>query len=163
MTSSDSTTGHQFRPGEFAAELEARNQFGESVQLSSTAGSPALVMFYPFAFSSVCSAELTQIINRWDEITTLGATVLAVSCDPMFALRAYAEHLKAPAGLHLLSDFWPHGHNAQRWGVFNRDRGSATRTGFVLDRHLVIQEISEVDVAVSRDINHMIRSLQDHW
>ncbi len=63
--------------------------------------------------------------------------VLAVSCDPVHSLRAFAEQdgLSFP----LLSDFWPHGDVARAYGVFNEKRGCPDRSTFIVDRDGVLR------------------------
>ena len=95
-----------------APDFTLRDQFGQDVTLSSFVGSKAvLLVFYPYAFSSVCTGEMSQIRSRLDEFMTFGTEVLAISCDPMHSLRAFAD----ADGLNfpLLSDFWPHGEVTQ--------------------------------------------------
>ena len=50
-----------------------------------------LLVFYPYAFSSVCTGEMSQIRSRLDEFMTFDTEVLAISCDPMYSLRAFAD------------------------------------------------------------------------
>ena len=57
--------------------------------------------------------------------------VVAVSCDAMFSLRAYADAERI--GFNLLSDHWPHGQIAKAYGVFDEGAGCALRGTFVLD------------------------------
>ena len=58
-------------------------------------------------------------------------TVLAVSTDPVFSLKAFKEKEDLP--FPLLSDFWPHGATAQAYGVFNEKAGMALRGTFLVD------------------------------
>jgi len=119
-------------PGSEAPDFTARDQHGRSVRLSDLRGRNVVVVFYPSAFSGVCTSELGAIRDRPELFAAADAEVLAVSCDPMFSLRAYAEaeQLEFP----LLSDFWPHGAVASSYGVFDADRGCAVRGTFVIDR-----------------------------
>ena len=89
-------------------------------------------MFYPWAFSNVCTGEMTGIRDRLDEFMTFDTEVLAISTDPTYSLRVFAD----TDGLNfpLLSDFWPHGAVAQSYGVFDAERGVARRSSFVVDR-----------------------------
>ncbi len=76
-----------------APDFTLRDQFGQDVTLSSFAGHKAvLLVFYPYAFSNVCTGEMSQIRARLDEFMTFDAEVLAISCDPTHALRAFADH-----------------------------------------------------------------------
>ena len=57
--------------------------------------------------------------------------VLAISCDTVYALRAFSDSdgLNFP----LLSDFWPHGEVARAYGVFDERAGMAVRGTFLVD------------------------------
>jgi mycoredoxin-dependent peroxiredoxin len=122
--------------GSRAPDFTARNQYGEQVRLSEFQGRRDVVLvFYPYAFSGVCTSELAALRDRPDLLAA--AEFLAISCDPMFTLRAYADAQKLEFGL--LSDFWPHGAIASSYGVFDPDRGCAVRGTFVVDRTGVIR------------------------
>ena len=117
--------------GSRAPDFTARNQYGEQVRLSELQGRRDVVLvFYPYAFSGVCTSELAALRDRPDLLAA--AEFLAISCDPMFTLRAYADAQKLEFGL--LSDFWPHGAIASSYGVFDPDRGCAVRGTFVVDQ-----------------------------
>jgi mycoredoxin-dependent peroxiredoxin len=117
--------------GEPAPSFTARNQHGELLTLSSLRGAPAVIIFYPWAFSSICRDELVALRDDHESFRTLGSRVLAISCDAMYTLRAYADTEGIP--FDLLSDHWPHGAIAQAFGVFDEQAGCARRGTFVLD------------------------------
>ena len=50
-----------------------------------------LLVFYPFAFSGVCTGEMAGIRDRLAEFMTFDTEVLAISCDPTYSLRAFAD------------------------------------------------------------------------
>jgi mycoredoxin-dependent peroxiredoxin len=119
--------------GRPAPDFTLRDQHGQSVRLSSYQGQKAvLVMFYPFAFSRVCTGELCAVRDSLSTFESDAVRVLAVSCDPMFALRAFAEQDRLT--FPLLSDFWPHGATAKAYGVFDEDRGCADRSTYIVDK-----------------------------
>ena len=93
-------------------------------------------MFYPWAFSGICRTELAAVRDDHDRFVAAGVRVLAVSCDAMFSLRAYADAERI--GFDLLSDHWPHGVIARAYGVFDDEAGCALRGTFVLDPEGVI-------------------------
>ena len=116
-----------------APDFTLRDQFGQDVTLSSYAGQKAvLLLFYPAAFSGVCTGEMAGVRDRLDEFLTFDTEVLAISTDAVYSLRAFADQdgLNFP----LLSDFWPHGAVAQAYDVFDDKRGSARRSSYVIDR-----------------------------
>jgi len=63
--------------------------------------------------------------------------VFAVSCDPMFTQRAWAE--QEGFGFDLLSDFWPHGAAAAAYGVFDEAGGNALRGSFLVDADGIVR------------------------
>ncbi|MFF0340334.1 peroxiredoxin [Kribbella sp. NPDC004875] len=122
--------------GSRAPDFSTRNQYGEQVRLSDYAGHRDVVLvFYPYAFSQVCTSELAALRDRPDLLAR--AEFLAISCDPMFTLRAYADAQRLD--FPLLTDFWPHGEIASSYGVFDPDRGCALRGTFVIDHTSTIR------------------------
>lgn len=103
----------------------------QPVSLADFAGrKAALVVFYPFAFSGLCTGELTAVRDDLATFQNAQVQVLAVSTDPTYTLKAWsqAESFDFP----LLSDFWPHGAVAQSYGVFNEQAGMAVRGTFLV-------------------------------
>jgi peroxiredoxin len=126
------TIGHQ------APDFTLRSQHGESVSLSSYRGVKHVVMvFYPFAFSGVCTGEMCELRDQLATFENDSVQVLALSCDPVYALRAFAdqEGLKFP----LLSDFWPHAEVSRAYDVFNAELGCSMRSTFIVDTDGVLR------------------------
>jgi peroxiredoxin (alkyl hydroperoxide reductase subunit C) len=119
--------------GDLAPDFTLVDQYGVDVSLSAVRDvKNAVVVFYPAAFSGICRGELREIRDGLEDFQTDDIQVFAVSCDAMYTLRAWAD-----AEGHffpLLSDFWPHGEVAQRYGVLNDEDGFALRGTFLLDR-----------------------------
>jgi len=117
--------------GDNAPEFSLRDQDKQVVSLPELRGTPALLVFYPFAFSGLCTGELCQLRDELADYTDAGVTVLAISTDPVFSLKAFRE--KEGFDFPLLSDFWPHGATAQAYGAFNEKAGMALRATFLVD------------------------------
>jgi peroxiredoxin len=116
-----------------APDFALRDQFGQETTLSSYRGRKAVaIFFYPFAFSGVCTGEMAGIRDRLAEFMTFETEVLAISCDPVYSLRVFAEQdgLNFP----LLSDFWPHGEVTRAYGVFDDVLGCPRRSSYVVDK-----------------------------
>jgi peroxiredoxin len=119
--------------GQAAPDFEVMNQHGEKVSLASFKGEKNIVLlFYPFAFSGICTGELCALRDDLTTFQNESVQLLAISCDHMYTQRAFADHegYKFP----VLSDFWPHGAVAKAYGVFDDARGCATRGTFVIDK-----------------------------
>ena len=143
--------------GQLGPDFTARNQHGELVSTAGLRGAPAVLIFYPWAFSNICRGELAAIRDNHHRFTDAGARVLAVSCDAMFALRAYAdaEHI----GFDLLSDHWPHGAIARAYGVFDEQAGCALRGSFVLNADGVITWTVLNGIGEARDLDELLEGL----
>ena len=117
--------------GDAAPVLTLPDAHGAPVTVGGASAAPVLVVFVPFAFSRVCTAELGELQAHLPELHRAGVGVRAVSCDPGPALRAWAE--QDGYTFPLLSDFWPHGAAARAYGVFDEVDGYARRGSFLLD------------------------------
>jgi len=123
--------------GQVAPDFTLVSQAGEKVTLSDFRGRKVVLVFYPFAFSPLCTSEMCDLRDRRGEFDD-DTVLLGVSVDTKYALRVFAE--QEGLGFDLLSDFWPHGAVAQEYGVFLPDAGGkATRATFVIDREGVVR------------------------
>lgn len=147
------------RIGDPAPAFELPNQYGETVRSGDLAGAPAVLVFYPFAFSRVCLGELNELAALQPEFRTAGARLLAVSCDPKYSLRAWAA--EQGWDFDLLSDFWPHGAAARSYGVFQEDRGMAARASFIIGADNTVKEILRSDLDMPRSPGDYVRALAD--
>jgi mycoredoxin-dependent peroxiredoxin len=137
--------------GQEAPDFELKNQHGEPVRLSGFRGAKNVVLvFYPLAFSGVCSTELCALRDNFPEVERDDAELLTVSVDSMYVLRKWSDTEGFQFGL--LSDFWPHGGVASLYGVFNADRGVALRGTFVIDKAGVIRWKVVNPIPEARDI-----------
>jgi mycoredoxin-dependent peroxiredoxin len=140
-----------------APDFALRDQHGQDVTLSGSSGVPVLVVFYPWAFSRVCTGELAALRDVRRSVVERGARLLAVSCDPVYTLRAFAEaeRLDYP----LLSDFWPHGEVASAYGVFDDVRGCARRSSFLVDGGGVVRWSVHRELSDAREIQAHLEAL----
>ena len=145
--------------GDAAPDFELANQFGEPVRLSDFRGRNVAIVFYPFAFSGICTGELCEIRDNLALFEDADAAVLAVSVDSKFAQRAYAE--KEGYGFDLLADFWPHGAVASAYGVFDPDSGMALRGTFIIDAEGILRHEIRNPRGQARDIQEYHRVLKE--
>jgi mycoredoxin-dependent peroxiredoxin len=134
-----------------APDFELRDQHGTPVRLSSFRGTRNVVLvFYPLAFSGVCSAELVALRDRFPEASRDDVELLTVSVDSTFALRTWSDQEKF--GFAMLSDFWPHGAVARAYGVFDENFGAAVRGTFIIDKSGVVRWRVVNPVPQARDV-----------
>jgi peroxiredoxin (alkyl hydroperoxide reductase subunit C) len=118
--------------GSTAPEFTLRNQNRQPVALSSLRQDRnVLLVFYPFAFSPICTGELLQLREDIGAFVNDDVVTVAISTDPVYALKAWAN--QEGFAFSLLSDFWPHGEVATAYGVFDEKAGMANRGTFLVD------------------------------
>ena len=119
--------------GTKAPDFTLKDQNNQEVTLSSYRGDRSvLLVFYPFAFSPICTDELTAVRDDLASFQNGEVQILAVSVDHPYALKAWSD--ARDYGFPLLGDFWPHGQVAQDYGVFNAKAGFALRGTFLVDK-----------------------------
>jgi mycoredoxin-dependent peroxiredoxin len=145
--------------GTQAPDFSLRDQNNEVVTLSDFRGEKSvLIVFYPFAFTGICTGELVQISRNLDVFSNPEVQVLTVSIDSPYSHKIFSQRdeLQFP----LLSDFWPHGAVAQAFGVFNDDVGVANRGTFLIDREGVIRFSEANEIGVGRDPQRWIEEIK---
>lgn len=116
--------------GSVAPSFALANQFGETVAKTSLVGG-SVVVFFPFAFSRVCTDELGQLRDNLELFDAAGVSLVAVSVDHKYTLRAFAD--ANDISFDLLADFWPHGSVTRAFDAFDEVHGYAERVSYVLD------------------------------
>ncbi|WP_247826319.1 redoxin domain-containing protein [Arthrobacter antioxidans] len=124
--------------GSVAPGFALANQFGETVTRESLVGG-SVVVFFPFAFSRVCTDELGQLRDNLEMFDAAGVTLVAVSVDHKYTLRAFAD--ANDISFDLLADFWPHGAITRAYGAFDEEQGYAERISYVLDGAGVVRAV----------------------
>ena len=146
--------------GQQAPDFELQNQHGEPVRLSGFQGAKNVVLvFYPLAFSGVCTTELCALRDDFPELTRDDVELLTVSVDSTFVLRKWSD--TEEFGFGLLSDFWPHGGVASLYGVFDADKGLANRGTFVIDKSGVVRWKVVNPLLEARDIAEYQKALAE--
>jgi peroxiredoxin len=126
------------QPDTPAIDLTLPDAHRAPVQLSDFRGKNVVLAFYPGDWTPVCASELTLMQETLEEIHAHNAEIVGISTDSSASHRAWAEHehLTFP----LLSDFWPHGEAARRYGVFDDRAGVCGRALFFIDAEGTLRE-----------------------
>ncbi|MCU1632137.1 MAG: peroxiredoxin [Micrococcaceae bacterium] len=142
--------------GSVAPTFTLANQFGETVESSSLVGGSVLV-FFPFAFSRVCTDELGQLRDNLDLFDAAGVTLVAISVDHKYTLRAFAD--ANDISFDLLADFWPHGSVTRTFAAFDETKGYAERVSYVLDGAGTVRAVVSSEHGQGRPIADYSRAL----
>lgn len=135
--------------GAVAPDFTLKNQHGQEISLAGLRGQPVAVVFFPFAFSGICTGELCEIRDNLSVFAEHGAEVLAVSCDAMFSNRVFSD--QEGYTFDVLSDFWPHGAVSQAYGVFEAGPGAARRATFLIGADGIVRWTVDNPLGEARD------------
>lgn len=130
----------QLSKGQAAPDFSLFNSEKAKVSLSDYKGRNLVILFFPLAFTGVCTTELCSVRDNMNIYTGLNADVLGISVDSLFTLGKFKEEngLNFP----LLSDF--NKEISQAYGAFYDEfvldmKGVSRRAAFVVDGQGVIQ------------------------
>ena len=112
-------------PGTKVPSFSLAREDGSTFTEADLVGQTTVLVFYPFAFSSVCTSQLQVYTEALPEITADGAVIYAVSTDSSVSQAAFREQLGVP--IEQLSDFEPKGATAKLFGAYFEPAGMTNR------------------------------------
>ncbi|MER8066814.1 peroxiredoxin [Streptomyces sp. NPDC094034] len=148
-----------------APDFELKDNHGRTVRLSdfrrseggAEGGKNVVLLFYPFAFTGVCTGELCALRDELPSFVNEDTQLLAVSNDSIHTLRVFGEQegLEYP----LLSDFWPHGAVSRAYGVLDEEKGCAVRGTFIIDKDGIVRWTVVNGLPDARDLDEYVKAL----
>lgn len=134
--------------GDEAPEFTLISSDKEELKLSDLKGNPAVLLFFPLAFTGVCTTELCAVRDDISFYDRLDARVLGISVDSPFALEKYKSEQRL--NFTLLSDFNKEASKA--YSAYYDEfafglKGVSKRAAFVVDAEGVIQYAEVLDNA----------------
>jgi peroxiredoxin len=106
-------------------DFKLRRENGTRFTREDLAGRTTVLVFYPFAFSPVCTDQLNLYEEVLDQFAAQGATLYGVSCDATWSQKAFRE--KLGVSIEQLSDFEPKGATCRAFGVYHEQGGMPQR------------------------------------
>ena len=118
-------------PGTPAPEFTLKAEDGDAFTQEDLKGHTTVLVFYPFAFSPVCTDQLQVYDEVRGELAEHGATFYGVSCDHSYSQTAFRERLGIE--IEQLSDFEPKGDASRAFGAWFAPRGCSKRALVLVD------------------------------
>lgn len=103
--------------GEKAPSFSLEREDGTAFTEADLLGKTTVLVFYPWAFSSVCTDQFNLYDEMLGEFEAQGATLYGVSCDSYRTQRAFRD--KLGVGIEQLSDWEPKGETCRAFGVYH--------------------------------------------
>ncbi len=122
------------KTGEKAFDFSLKDQDENTVKLSDFKGQKVLLSFHPLAWTGVCAHQMKDLEENYSSFSVKNTVPLGISIDAVPAKKAWADDLGLE-NLKILSDFWPHGEVATKFGVFLEDEGFAARANVLIDEN----------------------------
>lgn len=125
--------------GDVAPEFSLASHLDSEITLSDLRGKAVVLAFFPLAWTPVCTVQIPSYEQDLSKFVDLNAQILSISVDSVPSLKAWTETF---GGIHypVLSDFYPHGAVAAKYGVLLPD-GRAERAIFIIDEEGIIRYI----------------------
>lgn len=120
-----------------APDFTLRREDGSKFTKDDLLGQTSVLVFYPFAFSAVCTDQLNLYEELIDRFAAEGATLYGVSCDSLEAQRAFKRQLGIT--IEQLSDWEPKGATCRAFGVYHEKGGMAQRALVTIGPDGVVQ------------------------
>jgi peroxiredoxin len=144
MDTKNRTASKTLKVGDVAPDFTLKTAHKEDWHLSDLRGKRNVVLaFVPYAFSSVCSAQLPSYEAELDRFNDFDTEVVSISMDSQYALNAWEKSMHTT--FPLLSDFYPQGQIVDIYGV-RHPAGMPERALFVIDKEGVIRFIEVMHV-----------------
>lgn len=144
--------------GDTAPDFELKGIAGEKIRLSAYRGNKnVLISFVPAAWTPVCSDQWPGYNIVKDLFDTHETILLGITSDNLPSLFAWTRQM---GGLWfpVLSDFWPHGAVAERYGVLRSD-GTAERALIFIDKKGIIRHIHVGDINLRPKLDLIVEQL----
>ncbi len=145
--------------GEVAPDFMLPATNGSRVRLSDFQGTQNVMLsFVPAAFTPVCSDQWPGYQLTKDLFQSHNTVILGISTDNVPSLYAWTKAM-GDLWFPVLSDFWPHGAVASKYGVL-RSNGITERAVFVIDMKGIIRYIDVHDINFRPKLQPIIQALE---
>jgi len=124
-------------PGTPVPDFTLKTEAGEAFTREDLLGHTTVLVFYPFAFSPVCTDQLQVYEEVLGELAAQGARMFAVSTDAGYSQKAFRESLNVT--IPQLSDFEPKGEMSRAFGAYFEPGGMTNRALVIVDPEGVVQ------------------------
>ncbi len=145
--------------GQVAPAFALPSLSGETVRLRQFRGKKNVVLsFVPAAWTPVCSDQWPGYNLARDLFEAREAVLLGITVDNLPTLFSWTRQM-GELWFPVLSDFWPHGRVAGRYGVLRSD-GTAERALFVVDKKGILRWIDVHDINRRPPLEDLIRAME---
>jgi peroxiredoxin (alkyl hydroperoxide reductase subunit C) len=142
-------------------ELEVfHDETVKKIRLSDYNGKWLIVVFYPADFTFICPTELGELADRYETFKRLGAEVLSVSTDTVFAHKAWHDQSPTIRKIQFPMVADPTGKLCKEFGTYLDQEGLSLRGSFIIDPNGVLKAFEVHDNSIGRNVGELLRTLE---
>lgn len=146
--------------GDKAADFILKDQHNKEFHLNDFKGKRILLSFHPLAWTGVCAKQMKSLEQNYKRFEELNTVPVGVSVDSGPTKHAWAKELGIKK-TRLLSDFWPHGEVAERYGIFRENDGFSERVNIIVDEEGKVVFLKRYDIPELPDIEEIINFIKN--
>lgn len=140
--------------GDEAPDFTLKDQHNREFTLSELKGKKVLLSFHPLAWTGVCAKQMKSLEDYKAVFDKTDTVAVGISIDTVPSKHAWAKELGIK-DTRLLSDFWPHGEVATKYGIFLEEKGISGRVNIILDENQKIVFFKVYDIPQLPDIEEI--------
>jgi len=142
-------------------ELEAfQNNEIKKIKLSNYRDKWLILIFYPADFTFICPTELEDAANHYEDFKKLGAEILSVSTDTIFAHKAWHDSSPSIKKINFPMVADPTGKICREFGTYIENEGLSLRGSFIIDPDGNLKAFEIHDNSIGRSAKELLRKLQ---
>lgn len=147
------------KAGSQAPDFTLKNQKGEEIKLSDYRGKKVILSFHPLAWTGVCQTQMELLEKNRLAFEERNTVAFGISVDSVPSKKAWAAEIEVEE-TDLLSDFWPHGEVAEKFGLFKEKEGFAERANIILDEEGKVQFVKVYPASDVPDFSEILQELE---
>jgi peroxiredoxin len=144
------------RIGSRAPDFTLNDQHNSGFTLSGFRGRKVLLSWHPLAFTKICARQMQALEKNMTRLEKLKIVPVGLSVDAVPSKHAWAKAIRVKQ-LRMLSDFWPHGAVAEKYGLFRKE-GFSERANVLIDENGRIAWIKVYPIKELPDIEEVLRA-----
>jgi peroxiredoxin len=146
------------KTGAKAPDFRLSDHTGREFHLSAFKGHNVLLSWHPLAWTGVCAKQMKSLEKNEAKFASLNTVAVGLNIDSVPSKAAWAKALGVKK-TRLISDFWPHGGVAKKYGIFRAKNGFSERANIIVDAAGRVIFVKVYEIGTLPDINEILKVL----
>jgi peroxiredoxin len=153
------TVHRKLKIGSKGPDFALKDQHDKKFHLYDYKGKRILLSFHPLAWTLLCAKQMKSLEKNFKRFDKLNAIPVGLSIDSVPSKHAWSKKLNIKK-TRLLSDFWPHGEVAKKYGIFREKDGFSERANIIIDEKGKIVYFKVYKISELPDVEEIIKFLK---